>query len=197
MPARGLQLLCLFFFLFFSFLLFFSIRATGFLFIFYCCRWSVTTRAFSINPLCSISANGEFPPVVTTPGLPFRPTIRTPPPSIRSPPMIFPTTDYCKCKFDCYHSAESERWSSQMQFHCTGELSPSPSVSFSSLLFFFLLHQTHTDPCFSHLILIPSYPTRAKPQPGTRHGLQQSKCAPYWCVPHPHLSECCRALLWH
>lgn len=154
-------------------------------------------RAFSINPLCSISANGEFPPVVTTPGLPFRPTIRTPPPSIRSPPMIFPTTDYCKCKFDCYHSAESERWSGQMQFHCTEELSPSPSVSFSSLLFFFLLHQTHTDPCFSHLILIPSYPTRAKPQPGTRHGLQQSKCAPYWCVPHPHLSECCRALLWH
>lgn len=87
-------------------------------------------RPFSINPLCSISANGEFPPVVTTPRLPFRPTIGTPPPSIRSPPMIFPTTDYCKCKFDCYHSAESERWSAQMRFHCTGELSPSPSVSF-------------------------------------------------------------------
>ncbi|XP_014192765.1 ALK tyrosine kinase receptor [Haplochromis burtoni] len=55
---------------------------------------SVDNVSFSMD--CFLASNGEFPPVVTTPGLPFRPTIRTPPPSIRSPPMIFPTTDYSK-----------------------------------------------------------------------------------------------------
>lgn len=48
---------------------------------------------FPINALYLISANGEFPPVVTsTTRLPLRPTIKTTTPSIGSP---FP--DDCKC----------------------------------------------------------------------------------------------------
>ncbi|XP_028294863.1 ALK tyrosine kinase receptor [Gouania willdenowi] len=57
--------------------------------------FSLDNISFSLD--CFLASNGEFPPLVTsTAQLPFRPTGRTPPPSIRSPPVNFPTTDYSK-----------------------------------------------------------------------------------------------------
>lgn len=84
----------------------------------------------SINPLCFLSANGEFPPVVATPSLPFGPTIKTPSPSIRSPPMSFPTPDYCKCELDQCHSAGSGWWAApDVCVWGGGSLSPFASES--------------------------------------------------------------------
>ncbi|XP_029972923.1 ALK tyrosine kinase receptor isoform X2 [Salarias fasciatus] len=56
---------------------------------------SLDNVSFSMD--CFLASNGEFPPVVTsTTRLPFRPTSRTLPPSIRSPSLNVPTTDYSK-----------------------------------------------------------------------------------------------------
>ncbi|XP_044021897.1 ALK tyrosine kinase receptor isoform X3 [Siniperca chuatsi] len=55
---------------------------------------SLDNISFSMD--CFLASNGEFPPVVTsTTRLPFRPTIKTTPPSIGSP-MMNPITDYSK-----------------------------------------------------------------------------------------------------
>lgn len=73
-------------------------------------------------------------------------------------------------------------------------------VCFSSCLFLsflhppLLTHHTGAHQCL-HALMIHNYSTRA--EHGVVHGLQQSKCAPYWPAPRPHLSECRRDLLWH
>ncbi|XP_045919324.1 ALK tyrosine kinase receptor-like [Micropterus dolomieu] len=55
---------------------------------------SLDNMSFSMD--CFLASNGEFPPVVTsTTGLPFRPTIKTTPPSIGSP-LMNPIADYPK-----------------------------------------------------------------------------------------------------
>ncbi|XP_024123285.1 ALK tyrosine kinase receptor isoform X2 [Oryzias melastigma] len=51
--------------------------------------------SFSMN--CFLASNGEFPPVApTSTRLPFSPPVKTTPPSIRSPPVNFPTPEYSK-----------------------------------------------------------------------------------------------------
>ncbi|KAM6913051.1 ALK tyrosine kinase receptor [Xenentodon cancila] len=53
---------------------------------------SLDNISFSMD--CFLASNGEFPPAVTsTIRLPLRPTMKTPPPSIRTPLRILPTTD--------------------------------------------------------------------------------------------------------
>lgn len=88
-PVRGLQLLCG--------IHLFVITETGF----YCWKYKKESVSFSITVLHFISANGEFPPVATsTTRLPLTPNLKTPPPSIQTPPVLFPTTDYCKSDLD-------------------------------------------------------------------------------------------------
>ncbi|XP_041827228.1 ALK tyrosine kinase receptor isoform X2 [Melanotaenia boesemani] len=55
---------------------------------------SLDNISFSMD--CFLASNGEFPPVASTTRLPLRPTMKTPPPSIRTPSVSFPTTDYSK-----------------------------------------------------------------------------------------------------
>uniref|UniRef100_UPI0037E7BB8D ALK tyrosine kinase receptor n=1 Tax=Semicossyphus pulcher TaxID=241346 RepID=UPI0037E7BB8D len=56
---------------------------------------SLDNISFSMD--CFLASNGEFPPVATsTTRLPFKPTVRTTPPSIGSPLMNYPITDYSK-----------------------------------------------------------------------------------------------------
>lgn len=151
--------------------------------------------------LYSLSANGEFPPVVTI-RPPFRPTIKTTPPSTGSFSMTSPPTDYCKCKLDCGSSTESvsdaHMW---ISFHAEGEFSPSLTfsvlpfllLSFSPFLTFAHISHSNTYACMDLWFTITLHVLSM----AQCKRLQQCKCAPYWSVPWPHLSECCRDLLWH
>nr|XP_020498778.1 ALK tyrosine kinase receptor-like [Labrus bergylta] len=56
---------------------------------------SLDNISFSMD--CFLASNGEYPPVVSsTTKLPFKATVRTTPPSIGSPLMNYPVTDYSK-----------------------------------------------------------------------------------------------------